>query len=147
MMPIKSGQTLEIPDPKTGINYQFRYLSEDDFLIRFNAIEQKEEEIRELLIKETPRNENEQDAEYEKRLIQKLVQYRKSHKKETILLFNEYIDLFLCGWSSEKIKLPDFPKDGKPSQRFSYIDKMEMYAIIQDHIVELAYIKGEDIKN
>lgn len=44
-----------------------------------------------------------------------------SKNRKEMMRFNDAsLDIILCGWESDKVKLPQFPKDGRPSQMMKW---------------------------
>jgi hypothetical protein len=69
-------------------------------------------------------------------------QHFTKNRKEVMRFDDASIDIILSGWESDKVKLPPFPKDGRPSQMMKWDLKV---AILSFYNSQKTF-SGEEIK-
>ena len=142
-IPIGGNKPLEWTDPDAGITYHFRYLL-GSYQTRYLALQGKiQKSIKQFLpaIKKSGAKSREATV----KAIAAAMANAEADPAEEMLILNEMIDIFVCGWSGKGIE--PFPRDGKPSDACSISEKQKLVAAINGMLQKLTFITVEMSRN
>jgi hypothetical protein len=155
MIPISPDKVLEIPDPDGGKTvFKFRYLLDEyqaDFMTLQAQLEEKTHSYIPLVKKEVAASTK--GKRLKKGDVEAITLHAASNKffgnvrknpKEFLGFTNQWIDLFMCGWSgcSEK-----FPQDNKPSKYLGLFTKLELFTKLMENLDELCLMSKSEVGN
>ena len=156
MIPIKPGQTFDVPDlDGHDVIYQLRFITEE-FQPKFQKLYKDLEKRKSAFI---PKAEKKVNKEHRGK------KWKRGEKNDLIYLtasqmffthmqdnyeeffdhMNEWIDIFICGWFGKEKKIPKFPEEGKPSRCFAHFDKFKAYSMVMMHLNDLVSVSPDEL--